>query len=127
MAAESSLKVELSNTLAEHSITGVNVVVEIEGIAQIAWHPYAVAEGIFQNEEIPVEPARGFLQAGLELGARAQLPHVIDLCRKLAGEGVGLIALAQDARAGDRTRLRQWLLPEYGAVFVPGPVESDFG
>jgi hypothetical protein len=49
------------------------------------------------------------------------------LRRELARERAGLIVLAQNPGAGNRAVLRERLLPEARAVFISGPVETDFG
>ena len=70
IGAEPGLQVELPDALAEHTVAGVHVLIELELVAQATRHPIAVTEIVLGHEEIAVEPAGCFLQTAFELRAR---------------------------------------------------------
>jgi alkylation response protein AidB-like acyl-CoA dehydrogenase len=89
----SLLQLEPGDTVAQHRVQGVHLLVELEGVAQVAPGPLAGTEGVLRHEEVAVEPTSGALVARLDLRALAKRSRVIHLADELPGHGVECVDL----------------------------------
>src|SRR5207247_6584230 len=122
LGAETTLKVKLADALTQHAVAGVYLFVERERVAQIAQGPVAVAERVFVDKEILVEPAVGLLHPRLELGLCPERAGVIGLRGKLPCQPIADVrfTLKWIPCTGAVGILR--IAPKQQDAFIPPPI-----
>ena len=116
--AEPALEVEFSDTLAQHTITRVRPLIEIERVTQSTLRPVSIAERVLVDEKFLVQPAIRFLHASLELRLLPQRARVVCLRRQLTSERVVAVDLTLNRRTGGAAILVLRLTPQEGVVLV---------
>src|SRR5947209_7530998 len=104
----------------------MRLLIEVEGVAQIARRPCSAAEGVLVHELSLVVPTIGFLETSLELRLSPQRTRVVGLRGELTGERIVGVDLPLNRRAGGTTVPILRLTPQQRVVFVARAIEPHF-